>query len=72
MRRLLALAVPLLVLLAVPAGAHAELRFCKGLQARVGDSPVTWKVSKVAAHGGLRLQGRPARRPPLDPRRRLR
>ena len=53
MRRLLALAVPLLVLLAVPAGAHAELRFCKGLQARVGDSPVTWKVSKVRLTEGF-------------------
>jgi hypothetical protein len=53
MRRLVALAVPLLVLLAVPSGAHAELRSCKGLQARVGDSPVAWRVSKVRLTEGF-------------------
>ncbi|MET0685833.1 MAG: hypothetical protein ABW060_10995 [Solirubrobacteraceae bacterium] len=54
MRRLLLLAaLPLLALLAAPAGAHAELRFCKGMEVPVGDAPVSWKVSKVRLSEGF-------------------
>ena len=42
-----------LVVLAAPAGAHAELRLCKGLTVPVGGAPVTWKVSKVRLTEGF-------------------
>ena len=55
MRRplLLVLAAILALTLATPAGARAELRSCKGLQAQLGDAPATWKVVRVRLTRGF-------------------
>ena len=42
-----------LLALAAPAGARAELRNCKGVQSQLGDAPATWKVHHVRLTRGF-------------------
>ena len=55
MRRLLPLVIAgaLLIAVVAPAAARAELRNCAGLEARVGDAPVTWEVRHVRLTRGF-------------------